>query len=196
MPVQCWGCNGFTYWRRHWGCQNPWCWYTNEDAQKEAFVAGNGKGGKTKVFAQNRPPSPPPAERPLAPPGVPVLPPPAKKMPWSEPPLSQSPPPVADDPYFVQEQADNKMLPKARKGRCFILDNQNDWALLEDDDVADKPKADKGQGSADKQDADKGQGSADKPKADKAKKKMKKKKQEGGVSKKRKGDAALRVAKR
>ena len=131
MPVQCWGCNGFTYWRRHWGCQNPWCWYTNEDAQKEAFVDGNGKGGKTKVFAQNR---------------------------------------------------------KARKGRCFILDNQNDWAPLEDDDVADKPKADKGQGSADKQDADKGQGSADKPKADKAKKKMKKKK--------RKGDAALRVAKR
>ena len=61
MPVPCWDCKGFTYWRRHHGCHNPQCWKSNEaaiQAGRHKFIARK----RTKAF--NKPPSPPPPERP------------------------------------------------------------------------------------------------------------------------------------
>ena len=175
MPVPCWGCNGFTYWRRHYGCQNPQCWYNNEAAKQAgaSFIPGKGKEGKTKAFARRKPPFPPPF-----PSGVP-LPPPLwqveqpKRLMLSDVDMKQETD-VQDaevgegwtdnhdflhhlkhDPYFVQGEADNKDVDVGQGS----ADNQD---------------ADVGQGSAGKQDADDGQGSADKSKVKKAKKRKKK----------------------
>ena len=200
MPVPCWGCNGFTYWRRHYGCQNPQCWYSNEAAIQAgaSFIPGKGKEGKTKAFARNKPPSPPPPERPLVPPGVPVPPPPPpveqhKRLMLTDVDMKQETDAklaglqdaevgqgwtdnqdiiyhLKHDPYFVQGEADNKDVDVGQVS-------------------ADNKDADVGQGSADKQDADVGQGSADKSKPLAVKKKMKQKKREDGVSKKPKRKA-------
>ena len=197
MPVPCWGCKNFTYWRRHYGCQNPQCWYSNEAAIQAgaSFIPGKGKEGKTKAFARNKPPSPPPPERPLVPPGVPVPPPPwqveqQKRLMLTDVDMKQETDAklaglqdaevgqgctdnqdiiyhLKHDPYFVQGEADNKDVDVGQ----VSADNK-------DADVgqgsADKQDVDVGQGSADKQDADVGQGSADKSKAKKVKKNMKK----------------------
>ena len=56
MPVPCWGCNGFTYWRRHHCCHNPQCWKSNDAAIQ---------AGRRKFIARKRTKTspPPPGEQ-------------------------------------------------------------------------------------------------------------------------------------
>ena len=56
MPVQCWECTGFSYWRRHGGCHNPNCWKSNEpaiEAGRNQFIPRK----RTNVCFHQMPPS-------------------------------------------------------------------------------------------------------------------------------------------
>ena len=165
MPVPCWECKGFTYWRRFSGCQNPQCSKSNEVAIQvgPSLHRGKGKGGKTKAFAKKVPPGVErrkrSRERTPSWPACKML----KLASLQDAEVGQGWTDNKDiidhlkhDPYFVQGEADNKDVDVGQGS----ADNQD---------------VDVGQGSAGKQDADVGQGSADIVKKRRPKKKNAKK---------------------